>query len=102
MLLILLLAGAIGRTGCSGNRFEVERYDTGDAFESSGNKNCSHFKGYYRGTSTIDCNTTLECCCEFGQTFDTLSSKCYVPGKRFHSMKSGTIIVSYASSFAEL
>ena len=80
MLLILLLV--IGGIGClAGNPFEVERYDTGDAFEWSGDKNCSDFNGYFRGENTKDCNTTLECCCLFSHTFDTLTGRCHVPSK---------------------
>lgn len=70
--------------------FEVERYDSGDAFSRSTEKDCAHFNGYSRaGTSTPDCNTTLGCCCQFGDTFYTVNSSCEslydenseVPGK---------------------
>lgn len=84
MLLVLLLVTSlrISIIGCLEQSFEVERYDTGDAFYWPGNKNCADFNGYFRaGINTTDCITTLRCCYLYGYTFDTLTGNCTQPGK---------------------
>lgn len=81
VLLVLLLESDM--LGCLGRRrerqFKVERYDGGDAFTFwSGQKNCSYFKGYWRGSNNDrgSCNSKLRCCCENPTTFNTLSGYC--------------------------
>lgn len=78
--LFAFLLGGISTSDCLGKLFEVERYDSGDAFTLwSVDHDCGNFSGYpseYPAHLTKDCNTTLGCCCNFGYTFDTITGKC--------------------------
>lgn len=74
LLILILLPGKL-----EGKLFTVERYDNGDAFVYwSDDKNCKQLGGYPADSihPNPDCNTTLGCCCEYGDTFYTISGKC--------------------------
>ena len=74
LLILILLFGKL-----EGKEFAVERYDNGDAFVHwSDDKGCGHFGGYPADSirPNADCNTTLGCCCEYGDTFYTFSGNC--------------------------
>jgi len=77
VLFILLFGTRTNIIGCLGKLFEVERYDNGDAFAYwSEERDCAYFNGYPHSNDTMDCTTTLGCCCNYRTTFNTLSGKC--------------------------
>ena len=89
-LLILVLLLGIGSLAGSLRKleekpFEVERHDNGDAFADWPSdwpddieKDCRRYGGYPASLihPTADCNTTLGCCCNNGNTFYTFSGTC--------------------------